>query len=147
MNYTACLAGSHIASLAARAGNSFHDWVTMGLASFAWMREIAHWADSATTGSGEAASLFNTVDILRKAAKAGGNFAFPSAMQTLRMSPCHFVLLIGLPRNISVKSLGLSDASHSRRGINSASLEPSLSPCRRNSASAEGSGAGPKERG
>src|SRR6266403_864555 len=99
MNYTACLPGSHIASLPARANNLSYDL----LASFAWMREMAHWADSATTGSGEAARRVKTFS---EAAKSDdGNCEFPSAMHTLRISPCHFVLLMGLPRNISLKSL------------------------------------------
>jgi hypothetical protein len=109
MNYTACLPGSDIASLAAPArqfiSRHFHDRDTIGLASFAWMREMAHWADSEIIGSGDAARRVNTVDIFWKAAKSGVNFELPSAMHTLRISPCHFVLLIGLLRNISVKSL------------------------------------------
>src|ERR1700675_4970412 len=109
MNYTACIASSHIASLAARGDNSFHVIsrlsVTIGLASVAWMREMAHWADSAITGSADVASRVNTLDSLLKTDKSLVNFEFPSAMHTLRISPCHFVLLIGLPRNISLKSL------------------------------------------
>src|ERR1700730_18379080 len=91
------------------ANNSFHVTFTIGsrfgLASFAWMREMAHWADSEMTGSGDAASRVNTLDILWNAAELDGNFEFPSAMQMFRVSPCHLVLLIGLPRNISAKSL------------------------------------------
>jgi len=66
---------------------------------------MAHWADSEMTGSGDAASRVNTLDILWNAAELDGNFEFPSAMQMFRVSPCHLVLLIGLPRNISEKSL------------------------------------------
>src|ERR1700730_8352851 len=105
MDYTACLPGSHIASIPVRAcrathSTSFHDV----LASFAWMREIAHWADSEITGSADAASCVNRLDILSDAAKSPCNFEFPSATHALRIRPRHFVLLIGLPRNISVKS-------------------------------------------
>src|ERR1700680_4551115 len=121
MNYTACLPGSHIANPAARQFISRHfmDW----LASFVWMREMAHWADSEITGSGDAASLFNTVDILWKTAKSDGNFEFPSATHTFRRRPCHFVLLIGLPRNFSLKCFCPGKKSHSRRGMNSVSGE------------------------
>src|ERR1700719_422682 len=105
MNYTACLPGSHIASRSARAGNSSHIIFTIGLVSFAWMRETAHWADSEITGSGDAARRVNTLEILLKAAKSPLKFEFPRATHTLRISPCHLVLLIGLPRNISLNSL------------------------------------------
>src|ERR1700688_3162921 len=109
MNYTACLPGSHIASRSTP-GRQFishhcHDWVTIGLGSFAWMRETAHWADSEITGSGDAARRVNTLDILLKAAKSPLKFEFPRATHTLRISPCHLVLLIGLPRNTSLNSL------------------------------------------
>src|SRR3979411_3305654 len=103
MNYTACLPGSYLTSICVGPAihfTSFHDV----LASFAWMREMAHWADSETTGSADAASRVNTLDTLSNAAKSPCNFEFPSATHTLRIKPCHFVLLIGLPRNISVKS-------------------------------------------
>jgi hypothetical protein len=76
-----------------------------GLAAFAWMREMAHWADSEITIFGDAASRVNTIEILWTTDESCGNFEFPSAMQTLRMRPCHLVLLMGLPRNISLKSL------------------------------------------
>jgi hypothetical protein len=69
------------------------------------MRETAHWADSEITGSGDAASGLNTLAILSKAAESRSNLEFPRATHTLRIRPCHFVLLIGLPRNISLKSL------------------------------------------
>jgi hypothetical protein len=75
------------------------------LASFAWMRDTAHWADSEITGFGDAASLLNVFKILSLAQGSLGNFEFPRAMHALRIRPCHFVLLIGLPRNISEKSL------------------------------------------
>jgi hypothetical protein len=78
---------------------------TIGFASFAWMQETAQWADSEITGSGEAASRVNMLEILLKAAKSPLKFEFPRAMHKLRMSPCHLVLLIELPRNISLKSL------------------------------------------
>src|ERR1700675_22349 len=97
------------------------------------MREMAHWADSAITGSVDAANGVNVLEILSKAAESRGNFEFPRAMQTFRMSPCHLVLLMGLPRNTSLKSLWLSEASHSSRGKNSASGEAPFFPCRLNS--------------
>ena len=65
---------------------------------------MAHWADSVTTGSVDAASPVNTLKTLFEAAKSPGD-EFPSAMHTFRMSPRHLVLLMGLPENISVKSL------------------------------------------
>jgi hypothetical protein len=69
------------------------------------MREMAHWADSATIESVDAASPVNTLDILSDIARWPVDFEFPRAMHTFRIRPCHLVLLIGLPRNISVKSL------------------------------------------
>src|ERR1700693_1177156 len=134
MNYTACLPGSHIASRSTQADNSSHihfsDLVSIGLASFAWMREMAQWADSEITGSGDAARRVNTLQILLKAAKSPLKCEFPRATHTFRISPCQLVLLSGLPRHISLKSLGLSEASQSRRGKNSVSGEASFFPLR-----------------
>jgi hypothetical protein len=72
------------------------------------MREIAHWADSATTFSGEEARRCRTALIREWAAVPLAKPEFPKAMQALRTKPRHFVRLTGLPRNSSRKSASVS---------------------------------------
>src|ERR1700736_5546138 len=50
---------------------------------------------------------------------------FPRATQALRISPRHFVLLTGLPRNTCRNSSSVSEASHS---IDGAKSEPPSTP-------------------
>jgi hypothetical protein len=95
----------------------------MNLASapFHWMRESAHWADSATTGSPQAANLFRESQTRAWLPLSREIPEFPAAMQALRTKPRHLVRLIELPRKSSRKSASLHERSHSSRGRKSES--------------------------
>src|SRR5215472_8727232 len=86
------------------------------------MRESAHWADSATIESLEAASFFRRSQMRSWLGLPWATLEFPAAMQAFRTSPRHFVRFTGLPRNISRKPSSLNDKSDSNRGRKSESF-------------------------
>src|SRR5205085_10026802 len=87
--------------------------------------ESAHWADSATTESPQAASFFRHSQMRVWLAPPAASFEFPAAIQALRTSPRHFVRFSGLPRDSLRKSSSLNDKSDSNRGRNNESFRAS----------------------
>src|SRR6476661_7805144 len=81
-----------------------------------WMRESAHWADSARNGSVEAESFLRSVQILTCWLEPRTGAELPRAMQAFRTRPRHFVRLTGLPRKMERNCSSLIAASHSSRG-------------------------------
>src|SRR5258708_7190921 len=87
-----------------------------------WMRERAHWADSAMLISWNSESLCSSSEMRACWAVPGRALLFPSAMHAFLTNPRHFVRFIALPRNFSRNSSSLIAASHSKRGCNSDSF-------------------------
>src|ERR1700752_5275434 len=86
------------------------------------MRESAQRADSETTASGEADSCRNNSLILLCMGVPCGGREFPNAIQVLRSRPRHLVRFTALPRNTSLYSSSLMEASHSSLGNRSDSV-------------------------
>lgn len=81
-----------------------------------WMRERAHWADSAMRLSSLLASLWRSATTRFARAESGWSRVLPRAMQALRTKPRHFVRLTGLPRNAVRNSSMVRPAIHSSSG-------------------------------
>jgi hypothetical protein len=95
-----------------------------------WMRERAHWADSAITRLAERPSSASTFEILRWRSLPGRTWALPNAVQALRTRPHHFALFMALPRKVFRNSCSSRLTSHSRLGCSRHSPVETVRGCK-----------------